>query len=75
MQDDQVTNYYASVQNSEISGQFWLFPCSANLPTLSFLIGPSTYATIPARYLILEATDNTRESFNSSSKVIPLKYT
>jgi hypothetical protein len=75
MQDDQVTNYYANVQNSEFRGIMWEFPCSANLPTLSFLIGPSTYATIAARYLIYEATDYTRESFNSSSKVILLKYT
>jgi aspergillopepsin I len=26
----------------------YTFPCSATLPTLSFLIGPTNYATIPA---------------------------
>jgi aspergillopepsin I len=73
MEDTQVTNYYANVSNSEFKGVAWEFPCASNLPTLSFSIGPSEYATIPAKYLILVPTDTTSESFGSSSKVILLK--
>lgn len=65
MQKDQVATYYAAVSNSQIDGNGeWTFPCDSNLPTLGLKIGDSAYATIPAKYLILEATDNTRESTN-----------
>jgi hypothetical protein len=73
MQDTQVINYYANVTNSESGTGLWKFPCSSNLPTLSFSIGPSVYATIPAKYLVLTPTDSTSESFGSFSKVILLK--
>lgn len=72
MQDTQVTNYYANVPFSEFSALVWQFPCGSNLPTLSFSIGLSEYAIIPAKYLNLGPTDNTGESFRSS-KVILLK--
>ncbi len=73
MQDTQVTNYYAKVANSKSGTGLWEFPCSSNLPTLSFSIGLSVYATLPAKYLVLTSTDSTSESFGPFSKVILLK--
>lgn len=67
MADGQVEDYYAGIQDANDDAGEWQFPCNANLPSLSFLIGPTEYATIPAKYLIYEATDNTRESNYSSS--------
>ncbi|RDW62222.1 putative aspartic proteinase [Coleophoma cylindrospora] len=48
--DAMVTAYYAQVSGATYSSSAggYIFPCSATLPTLSFKIGPTYYATIPA---------------------------
>lgn len=53
MGDSAVDAYYAKVSGSSYddSQGGYTFPCSATLPTLSFRIGSSTYATIPASLL------------------------
>jgi hypothetical protein len=53
MGDSQVSDYYAAVSGAQLDNTQggYTFPCSASLPTLSFKIGPTDYATIPATYL------------------------
>ena len=50
MGDAAVTNYYAAVKGSSYSSSQggYIFPCSTTLPTLSFRLGSTYYATIPA---------------------------
>jgi aspergillopepsin I len=53
MGDSAVTAYYAKVSGSSYNSSQggYVFPCSATLPTLSFRIGTSAYATIPSSLL------------------------
>jgi aspergillopepsin I len=53
MGDSAVDAYYAKVSGASYSSSEggYVFPCSATLPTLSFKIGPTYYATIPASFL------------------------
>ena len=53
MGDSAVEAYYAKVSGSSYSSSQggYIFPCSATLPTLSFKIGPTYYATIPSSLL------------------------
>lgn len=53
MGDSAVDAYYAKVSGAsyDSSQGGYTFPCSATLPTLSFRIGTSSYATIPASLL------------------------
>lgn len=64
MSDAQVAKYYAkvsgAVDDSSVGG--YTFPCDATLPTLSFRVGTSAYATIPAKYLNFGAADSTGET-------------
>lgn len=50
MSDAANAAYYAQVSGAKYSSAEggYVFPCSATLPTLSFRIGTTTYATIPA---------------------------
>ena len=50
MSDAAVEAYYAQVSSSSYSSSDggYVFPCSATLPTLSFRIGSTAYATISA---------------------------
>jgi aspergillopepsin I len=59
MGDEQVSNYYASVQGSSLDNNAggYVFPCSATLPTLSVAIGDGGFADIPAKYLNFGAAD------------------
>lgn len=61
MSDAAVNNYYSKVSGATLDNSQggYVFPCSAKLPTLSFLIGSSSYATIPAKYLNFATTDST----------------
>ncbi|TGO22853.1 hypothetical protein BPAE_0152g00080 [Botrytis paeoniae] len=49
MSDAVNTAYYAQVSGAKYSSSYggYVFPCDATLPTLSFKIGPTDYATIP----------------------------
>jgi hypothetical protein len=49
MGDSVVDTYYKQVSGAsyDSSQGGYTFPCSATLPSLSFLIGPSNYATVP----------------------------
>ncbi|KAF7955846.1 hypothetical protein EAE96_004768 [Botrytis aclada] len=49
MSDAVNTAYYAQVSGAEYSISYggYVFPCDATLPSLSFKIGPTDYATIP----------------------------
>ncbi|KAL3418883.1 Endothiapepsin [Phlyctema vagabunda] len=51
--DAAVDAYYAQVSGAKYSSSEggYVFPCSATLPTLSFKIGPTYYATIPGKLL------------------------
>ncbi len=53
MGDSAVDQYYKSVSGASYSSSQggYIFPCSASLPTLSFRIGSTYYATIPASLL------------------------
>jgi len=53
MGDAAVDAYYAKVSGAEYDDDQggYVFPCSATLPTLSFRVGTSAYATIPASLL------------------------
>ncbi len=53
MGDSAVDTYYASVSGAKYSSSQggYIFPCSATLPSLSFRIGTSQYATIPGSLL------------------------
>ena len=54
MQASQVTTYYDAVPNSEYSAIYdgYIYPCGQALPSISFQIGPTNYATIPGANLI-----------------------
>jgi hypothetical protein len=64
MGDEQVANYYASVQGANLDNQQggYVFPCSATLPTLSVAIGDAGFAAIPAKYLNFAPVDSTGSS-------------
>lgn len=54
MQASQTTTYYDAVPNSEYSDEYngYVYPCGQVLPSISFLIGPTNWATIPGANLI-----------------------
>jgi Eukaryotic aspartyl protease len=58
MSDATVDNYYGAVSGASFddSQGGYTFPCSADLPTLSFIIG-SNYATIPSSLMNFAPTD------------------
>jgi hypothetical protein len=60
MGDSQVSQYYSGVSGAQLDNTQggYTFPCGTSLPTLSFLIGPSDYATISAQYLNFGPTDS-----------------
>jgi hypothetical protein len=64
MQESQVKNYYSGVSGAKLDNSQggYTFPCGANLPTLSFMIGDSDYATIPASILNFGPTDSTGQT-------------
>ncbi|KAF7899810.1 hypothetical protein EAF00_004146 [Botryotinia globosa] len=51
--------YYAQVSGANYSSAYggYVFPCDATLPTLSFKIGPTNYATIPGSLINFEVLD------------------
>ncbi|KAL2062363.1 hypothetical protein VTL71DRAFT_6629 [Oculimacula yallundae] len=53
MGDSAVDTYYASVPSASYNSQQggYVFPCSTTLPSFSFRIGSSAYATIPAKLM------------------------
>jgi len=53
MGDTAVDKYYADVAGASLDSTQggYTFPCTATLPTLSFKIGATDYATIPAKLL------------------------
>jgi hypothetical protein len=51
MVDDAVNTYYAAVDGASNTSDGWTFPCSATLPSLSFRLGSTSYATIPGSLL------------------------
>jgi hypothetical protein len=59
MSDEAVTNYYNAVSGASFDNTQggYTFPCSASLPTLSFMIGSSSYATIPSSLMNFGPTD------------------
>ncbi|KAF7881595.1 uncharacterized protein EAF02_006283 [Botrytis sinoallii] len=59
MSDAVNTAYYAQVSGAKYSSTDggYVFPCNATLPTLSFKIGPTDYATIPSSLMNFAATD------------------
>lgn len=61
MGDSQVSQYYSGVSGAQLDNTQggYTFPCGTSLPTLSFLIGSSNYATIPASLLNFGPTDST----------------
>lgn len=62
MSDAVNTAYYAQVPGSMYSSSYggYVFPCGVTLPTLSFKIGPTDYATIPGSLMnFAVATGNT----------------
>lgn len=72
MEDSQVSQYYSGVSGAQVddSQGGYTFPCDATLPTLSFLIGPSNYADIPAKYLNFGPTaDGSSTCFGSLQSI------
>lgn len=53
MSDAANEAYYNQVSGASYSNEYggYVFPCSATLPSLSFKIGPTAYATIPGSLL------------------------
>ncbi|KFY01608.1 hypothetical protein O988_02653 [Pseudogymnoascus sp. VKM F-3808] len=64
MGDDQVANYYKSVEGSQLDNQQggYTFPCSATLPSLTVAIGDGNEAVIPAKYLNFAPVDQSGSS-------------
>jgi hypothetical protein len=60
MGDAAVDAYYAAVSGASYDNSQggYTFPCSATLPTLSFRIGSTSYATIPASLLNFGEADS-----------------
>ena len=54
MQASQVTTYYNTVPSSAYSEEYdgYVYPCRQTLPSISFKIGPTNYATIPGGNLV-----------------------
>lgn len=73
MGDDAVETYYGSVSgasyDSSVGG--YTFPCSTTLPTLSFLIGPSEYATISSSLMNFSTADSTGKLLYLSHSTSP----
>lgn len=71
MGDSAVTAYYNQVSGSSYSNSDggYIFPCSATLPTLSFKIGSTDYATIPASLLNFGAASESGSCFGSLQSV------
>lgn len=59
MSDAVNAAYYAQVSGAKYSSSYgaYVFPCDATLPTLSFKIGPTEYATIPGSLINFEVLD------------------
>jgi hypothetical protein len=64
MSDTQVEKYYAAVDGAKLDDTQggYVFPCDADLPTLSFRLGSTDYADIPAKYLNFGEVDSTGTS-------------
>jgi len=59
MQPSQVSQYYSAVPGAQQDPtRGYIFPCGAELPNLSFMIGDSVYATIPGSSLNFETIDS-----------------
>jgi hypothetical protein len=61
MGDTAVDKYYASVSGATYSSADggYVFPCTATLPSFSFRLGSTYYATIPASLMNFGAADST----------------
>lgn len=60
MGDDQVANYYKSVEGSKLDNMQggYTFPCSASLPSLTVAVGDGGDAVIPSKYLNFAPADD-----------------
>ncbi|RFU30355.1 hypothetical protein B7463_g5970, partial [Scytalidium lignicola] len=60
MDDTAVDNYYAQVSGASFNSRQggYIFPCSATLPSLSFRIGTSAYATVPGSLINFQDLGN-----------------
>ena len=71
MGDSAVSNYYAQVSGSSYSNTDggYIFPCSATLPSLSFKIGPTNYATIPSSLMSFTSASESGQCYGSLQSV------
>jgi aspergillopepsin I len=71
MADSAVSAYYKKVSgatNSQTDGGY-IFPCSATLPELSFLIGSSEYASVPGTLLNFAPASESGKCFGGIQSV------